>query len=148
MLQATKLLKILKNRRTISAVSDFQHLINRDSIRFSKNPYTGVWKEWEQNGESQLEGEVVARLERQLKEGRRATWMASLWGPRSAKGGRCHMLIWFDLYFPRTWSAFLHQSFSLPPISIYVCQHSIINVIRKQGTTDPRAEFCLPNLLL
>ena len=66
------------------------------------------------------------------KEDRRAAWMASLWGPRSARGGRCHMLIWFDLYFPRTWSAFLHQSFSLPPISIYVFQHSIIHVIRKK----------------
>ena len=37
--------------------------------------------------------EVAGRVERQLKEERRANWMASLRGPGSARGGRCHMLM-------------------------------------------------------
>ena len=37
--------------------------------------------------------EVAGRLERQLKEERRANWMASLQGPGSARGGRCHTML-------------------------------------------------------
>ena len=37
--------------------------------------------------------EVAGMLERQLREDRRANWMASLRGPGSARGGRCHMLM-------------------------------------------------------
>ena len=37
--------------------------------------------------------EVAGRLERQLREDRRANWMASLRGPGSARKGRCHMLM-------------------------------------------------------
>ena len=37
--------------------------------------------------------EVAGRLERQLKEERRANWMASLPGPGSARRGRCHTML-------------------------------------------------------
>ena len=39
--------------------------------------------------------EVAGRMERQMREERRANWMASLAGPGSARRGRCHTLIWF-----------------------------------------------------
>ena len=37
--------------------------------------------------------EVAGRMERQLREDRRAQWMASLRGPGWARQGRCHMVI-------------------------------------------------------
>ena len=37
--------------------------------------------------------EVAGRMERQMREERRANWMASLAGPGSARRGRCHTLI-------------------------------------------------------
>ena len=37
--------------------------------------------------------EAVGRMERQLREDRRANWMAGLRGPGSARGGRCHALL-------------------------------------------------------
>ena len=50
-----------------------------------------VWNIWMR--EAARRREVAGRLERQLKEDRRANWMASLRGPGSARGGRCHMLM-------------------------------------------------------
>ena len=37
--------------------------------------------------------EVTARMERRLREERRAQWMASVRGPGWARGGRCHALM-------------------------------------------------------
>ena len=39
--------------------------------------------------------EAAGRMERQLREDRRANWMAGLRGPGSARGGRCHALLRF-----------------------------------------------------
>ena len=38
---------------------------------------------------------AVGRMERQLREDRRSNWMAGLRCPGSARGGRCHPLLWF-----------------------------------------------------
>ena len=37
--------------------------------------------------------EAAGRMERQLREDRRANWMSGLRGPGSARGGRCHALL-------------------------------------------------------
>ena len=37
--------------------------------------------------------EVAGRMERELREERRAQWMASVRGPGWARRGRCHIMI-------------------------------------------------------
>ena len=46
-----------------------------------------------QASEAAQRREVAGRMERQLREDRRAQWMASLRGPGWARQGRCHMVV-------------------------------------------------------
>ena len=73
--------------------------------------------------------EVAGRLERQLREDRRANWMASLRGPGSARGGRCNILAKHRF-------TNICVSFAFPILFFFfvIRQYPVINVKRRNST--------------
>ena len=71
-------------RRLVSTCvvrANAQCLVSRVGVIFPAAREAAHWRE------------VLARMERRLREERRAQWMASVRGPGWARGGRCHALM-------------------------------------------------------